>query len=125
MRVSDVHTLSIALAAVVGLVVQSPQSGTIRGSITVAGTSESLAGVQVTASSDGVQRTTFTDATGHYEISDLASGTYEVIAELDGFRPATRLEAQVSGIDAVVVDFTMEFGILETILGPLKKELEP
>jgi len=75
-------------------------------------------GVTVTAKSLQTQElaTTVTDATGYYTMTTLRPGQYEVNAELDGFKKATRSGVTLDGGATIRVEFILEAGNLsETV----------
>lgn len=68
-------------------------------------------GVTVTlngAPLNGVRRAVITDERGRYAFSGLASGEYEVRAELSGFRPARRSGLSITAEGLGDVDLTVE-----------------
>lgn len=52
--------------------------------------------------SSGLERTTTTDATGHFSLPNLPEGTHEVTATLDGFTPSSARIVLASGATAHV-----------------------
>ncbi|MGH9159643.1 MAG: TonB-dependent receptor [Vicinamibacteraceae bacterium] len=73
-----------------------------------------LPGVAVTVSGDGV-RTVFTDENGRYHAPDLATGAYDIVAELGGFKTARR--AATLSADSASIDLTLELaGIAESVI---------
>ncbi len=59
---------------------------------------------------------TVTDATGNYAAPLLRTGTYEVAAELTGFKKQTRTAIRLNVQDRIKVDFTLEVGnVSETV----------
>ena len=72
----------LLLLAATPVVAQS--GGTIRGTV-VDGLDNALPGVRVTATGDGVDAETVTDAAGAYEFAALAPGEYVVTASLFGY----------------------------------------
>ena len=71
-----------------------------------------LPGVTITArqTETGLQRTTVSDAQGRYIIPALRPGTYEIRAELQGFRPLVRSGVTLTIAQTAVVDLTMTVG---------------
>ena len=68
---------------------QSPTTGQITGVVKDA-SGAVVSGAKITLTSTaGVQRTTFSDATGHYSFSLVPPGTYRVDTEKSGFSKAT------------------------------------
>jgi len=75
-------------------------------------------GATVTARSLATQEvlTTVTDASGFYTMATLRPGRYDVSAELDGFKKASRTGVQLDAGAAISVEFTLEPGSLsETV----------
>ena len=71
-----------------------------------------LPGVTVTARNVGtaLQRTVVTGAEGRYVIPGLPPGTYELRAELSGFKPHVRREIGLTVAQALVLNITLEVG---------------
>ena len=71
-----------------------------------------LPGVTVTArqTETGLQRTTTSDAQGRYTAARVAAGSYEMRAELAGFRPLVRSGITLTIAQTAVVDLTMTVG---------------
>ena len=87
--------------------------GTISG--TVKDTSGGVVpGVTVTATSAATQqqRTTVTDGTGFYTFPNLQPGRYDVSAELQGFKKATRAGVQLDASGAITLEFSLDPGAL-------------
>lgn len=77
-----------------------------------------IPGVTVTATSLQTGRATsvVTDATGFYTFPNLLPGRYDVAAELDGFKKASRTGIQLDAAARIGIDFAMEPGaISETV----------
>jgi hypothetical protein len=75
-------------------------------------------GVTVTAKSLQTQEllTAVTDASGYYTMTTLRPGRYDVSAELDGFKKASRTGVVLDAGAAISVEFTLEAGSLsETV----------
>ena len=75
-------------------------------------------GVTVTAKSLQTQElaTAVTDASGYYTMTTLRPGQYEVSAELDGFKKASRSGVTLDGGATIRVEFILEAGNLsETV----------
>jgi outer membrane receptor protein involved in Fe transport len=66
--------------------------------------------VTVTNRETSVSRTTLTDGEGAYAVTSLLAGSYNVRAELSGFRTAVRQEVPVVSGNAVRVDFALDVG---------------
>jgi carboxypeptidase family protein/TonB-dependent receptor-like protein len=106
---------------------QSPTTGQIAG-VAKDATGAVVAGARITlTSSAGVERTTTSDATGHYAFSLLPPGTYRVEAEKAGFSKATAAGVvaqitQTTGLDLpltvasqkAVVEVAAETPLLDT-----------
>jgi len=71
-----------------------------------------LPGVTVTARNTGtaLARTVVTGAEGRYVIAGLPPGTYELRAELSGFRPHVRKEMQLTVAQSLVLNIILEVG---------------
>lgn len=77
-----------------------------------------LPGVTVTArqTETGLQRSTISDTQGRYIVPALPPGTYEIHAELSGFRHLLRTGVMLTVAQAAVVDLTMTVGgLVETV----------
>ena len=98
----------IPFVAVLVLSAPGPWRSTIRGTVSMKGTGELLPGVAVTAKTDGIQQTAYTDAGGRYELTELRSGTYELSAELPGLCAPILGDIEVGVAETVVVDMSME-----------------
>ena len=71
-----------------------------------------LPGVALTArqTETGLQRSTTSDPQGRYIVPALPPGTYEIRAELQGFRPLLRSGVTLTIAQTAVVDLTMTVG---------------
>ncbi len=71
-----------------------------------------LPGVTVTArqTETGLQRSSTSDAQGRYILAALPPGSYEVRAELSGFRPLVRSGITLTIAQTAAVDLTMSVG---------------
>jgi Carboxypeptidase regulatory-like domain len=71
-------------------------------------------GVTVTITSTATQqaRSTVTDGSGFYTFPNLQSGRYDISAELQGFKKASRTGVQVDAASSLTVDFGLETGSL-------------
>src|SRR5579862_235229 len=105
---------TVAFAGLAGAqAVNGSLLGTVMDSSSAAVTS---AKVTITEQNTGVSRSTSTNESGNYSFPDLPPGTYTVVAELTGFKRASR-----SGVDVLVntterVDLTLQPGqITETV----------
>jgi hypothetical protein len=87
--------------------------GTISGTITDA-QGGVVPGVTVTATAAATQqvRTTVTDGSGFYTFPNLQSGRYDIAAELQGFKRASRTGVQVDAASSLTLDFGLETGSL-------------
>jgi len=77
-----------------------------------------LPGVTITAVHLGrtISRTGVTDADGRYVLAALPVGTYEVRAELSGFKPVARTGIALTVGQAAALDFSLEVGgLVETV----------
>ncbi|MGH9371354.1 MAG: carboxypeptidase regulatory-like domain-containing protein, partial [Vicinamibacterales bacterium] len=71
-------------------------------------------GATVTATSTATQqaRTTVTDGSGFYTFPNLQPGRYDISAELQGFKKASRTGVQLDAASALTLDFSLETGSL-------------
>lgn len=92
-------------------------NATVRG--TVKDTTDAvLPGVTVTVTNKntGVTRTTVTNDSGVYSVSELPIGLYDVVVELAGFKKASRTNVPLRVADDFAIDFTLSAGdIAETV----------
>ena len=75
-------------------------------------------GVTVTAVNTATKqaRSAVTDASGYFSIPQLTPGQYDITAELDGFKKATRAGVQLDASATVTLPFTMETGTLNEVV---------
>ncbi|HET7219109.1 MAG TPA: TonB-dependent receptor [Vicinamibacterales bacterium] len=108
----------IAVALVAGVTLIAPAitsgqavTGTLLGNITDA-SGGTVPGATVTATEvkTNTSRTVVSNETGYYIFSSLQNGTYEVSAELQGFRKVIRKDVKVDVNTTVRVDLTLEVG---------------
>ena len=73
-----------------------------------------MPGVTVTATSTQTQagRSTVTDGSGFYTFPNLQPGLYDITAELQGFKKASRQDVQLDAAGALTLDFALETGAL-------------
>lgn len=71
-----------------------------------------LPGVSVTTrqTETGLQRATVSDAQGRYYVAALPPGSYEIRAELSGFRPLLRSGVTLTVAQSAVVDLSLSIG---------------
>lgn len=85
--------------------------GTILGTVTdPTGAVMPNTSVQVTNTGTGVVRTTTTDASGEYVVTNLPLGTYSVSAEMTGFKKAVHPPVPITVKARVRVDLSLEVG---------------
>ena len=77
--------------------------GTLRGTVTDAATTNTIAGAQVAAGT----ATTLTDANGLYQFTSLAVGSYDLTASAQGFRPRTAGGVSVTDGGTTFQDFAL------------------
>lgn len=72
----------------------------------------SVPGATVTATNQQTQisSTTVTDSTGFFTFPNLASGRYDVSAELQGFKKSLRTNVQLDAAGSLSLDFALETG---------------
>ncbi len=86
-------------------------AGTLAGVVTSEADGTVLAGAQITVSQkdqDGeieIITTSLTDDTGAYMIMGLASGIYDVTADLEGYDPKTKVEIEIFASNKTLLDF--------------------
>jgi hypothetical protein len=81
--------------------VKDPQGGVVPGVTVVA-----------TNTATNQSRTTVTDGSGFYTFPNLLPGRYDISAELQGFKKATRAGVQLDGAASLTMDFGLETGAL-------------
>jgi hypothetical protein len=83
-----------------------------------------LPGVTVTVTNveTNVASTAITDAKGFYQIRYLNSGTYNVEAKLEGFKPVVRKDVTVRIGDTIPTDFRMELGGMTEVITVTAKQ---
>jgi hypothetical protein len=76
-----------------------------------------LPGVSVTAKSGetGLARTAVTGPEGRFVIAQLPPGTYEIRAELAGFKPHVRPQVQLAVAQALALNITLQVGDLAIV----------
>ncbi|MGH9163716.1 MAG: TonB-dependent receptor domain-containing protein [Vicinamibacteraceae bacterium] len=101
----------VAVLAVGGTVRAQESRGAIEGSVTDA-SGAVLPGVTVTIvnTATGVSTSAVTNERGSFVVPFLTSGTYDVSAEVEGFRKAQRRGVQIRVADRVELNFTLEVG---------------
>lgn len=86
------------------------QTGTISGTVTEAGTSRGIAGVNIVIYQEGMDLSTartVTSPTGTYRITGVAPGTYRIRTSLIGYGPEVREAVQVAANATVTMDFAL------------------
>ena len=119
-RQTAVRQLFIALALLIVSV--SPafaqlDRGTISGTIKDA-QGGVMPGVTVTAVStlNKQERSTVTDGSGFYTFANLQPGTYDITAELQGFKKASRQNVQLDAAGALAMDLALEAGAVTEVV---------
>src|SRR5215472_9444234 len=109
--------IGLNLAAFSAPIMGQAVNATLLGAVTdSSGAAVGNAKVTITETNTGISRTSQTNESGNYVFPDLPPGMYKVIAELAGFKRASRV-----GIDVIVntterVDLVLEPGnITDTI----------
>ncbi len=94
-------------------------SGTVKD-----GSGEVLPGVTITVTNveTNVAATAITDVKGFFQIRYLNSGTYNVEAKLEGFKPVLRKDVTVRIGDTVPIDFKLELGGMTEIITVTAKQ---
>jgi outer membrane receptor protein involved in Fe transport len=114
MRFIALVMLCVVLAPFAAMAQSS--NGSISGTITD-DTNAAIPGVTVTATNvaTGSTRTAVTTATGHYEVPNVAPGTYRVSTELSGFQPVKYDKVVVNvGTDSSL-NMKLKAGVSETV----------
>nr|WP_298925097.1 DUF4382 domain-containing protein [uncultured Allomuricauda sp.] len=86
-------------------------AGTLKGAITTLEEEMAvgLEGAQISVfAADTLNTTGFSDMDGNYAIMGLEAGTYEVLAELEGYTSSDTLEVQINVANNTVQDFILE-----------------
>jgi hypothetical protein len=89
-------------------------TGVLTGSVRDS-TKQPLTGVSISARNldTGLSRKTGTGDDGRFVLAALPAGTYEILAQLKGFRPALRTGIPLTVAETVAVDFSLELGTVE------------
>ena len=105
--------LTLALALLPGAALAQTDTASIVGTVKD-GTGAVLPGVTVTATQKGtnVVNTAVTNSAGQYVFPNLRIGTYDVAAELQGFRRTVRTDILLNVQDRAEVNLTLEVGQL-------------
>jgi hypothetical protein len=108
-------TLTVCLLIAAALSAQIT-TGSIQGAVSDS-SGAAIPGVTLTAKNlaTGVSRTTVSEVDGKFSIPLLQPGTYEVVAELDGFQPARADKIVVNLGSNVTVNLQMQVGVSETV----------
>jgi hypothetical protein len=115
MRRTFILALLVAFVAGTGLASAQALTGTVAGKVTDE-QGGVLPGVTVTLTGSTGSQTQVTDARGEYRFLGLVPGTYNVKADLVGFRPKEQQGVVVNIGRAVVVNLTLPVGgIAETV----------
>jgi hypothetical protein len=109
--------LCVALLLCISLPMAAQTFGDITGSVTDStGAIVAGASVTVTNTATGIQRVVQTNEVGNYSVPFLNPGTYDITAQLEGFKQATRPGLILQVGDVARVNFAMEIGaVTETI----------
>ena len=77
-----------------------------------------MPGVTVTAVStlNKQERSTVTDGSGFYTFANLQPGTYDITAELQGFKKASRQNVQLDAAGALAMDLALEAGAVTEVV---------
>lgn len=105
----------VGLVVVIAFLMPSSANAQTAGEITgqvLDNSKASIAGATVTAKSVGTgeTRTVQTDSQGHYRITDLRIGTYDISAEHQGFRREVKTGVLLSVAATVELNFTIQVG---------------
>ena len=101
-----------------------PATGAIAGTVkSSAGGPVGGAPIAVTEQETHATRVVRTNPSGSYEATGLPAGTYQVTADMQGFRVAVRKDQALASGARVVVDFTLEFRFAaETKVTAMKRD---
>src|SRR5205823_1085576 len=115
MRFRNVAALLILLFASAGLALAQETTGTISGRV-VDAQGLAVPGVSVTATGPQGVKMTVTDTDGRFSIRFLTPGSYEVQAQLQGFKTFNQKNVSVSLGQTVELPVKMEVGgLTETV----------
>ncbi|MGA2458041.1 MAG: carboxypeptidase-like regulatory domain-containing protein, partial [Terriglobales bacterium] len=107
--------LCLVLASSVAYAQGVGASGDIRGTVTdQSGALLPKATITVADSQTGLQRTAVTDATGQFQVPNLAPATYDVSVQVPGFAHAVRKGVVVSIGQTVISDFQLKVSQVAT-----------
>ena len=113
MRITRFLAAALTAAALAGSALAQTDTASIVGTVKD-GTGAVLPGVTVTATQKGtnVVNTAVTNSAGQYVFPNLRIGTYDVAAELQGFRRTVRTDILLNVQDRAEVNLTLEVGQL-------------
>jgi hypothetical protein len=109
--------IAAALAVAPSVANGQAVTGTLLGNVTDS-SGAALPGATVTATEvqTNISRSTVTNQTGYYILSSLQNGTYEVSAEMQGFKKVIRQNVRVDVNTTIRIDLSLELGQLtETV----------
>src|SRR5262249_2284309 len=109
-RLSKFFPLFVCLCAPIGIWAQATE-GSILGTI-VDGSGAAISGARVPVTNVGTNfsRTSVSNETGEYVVSNLPLADYPVTAEMKGFRRSTHPPVQMTVKARLRVDFQLEVG---------------
>src|SRR6266581_272779 len=85
--------------------------GSVSGAITEqSGAAVSKAHVTSVNKATGIQRETDADGSGHYTLTDLSPGAYNVTVTASGFKPLTQTDVSVSANVVTNANFNLQVG---------------
>jgi len=107
MRIRALATIVLLAAPALAQITTADLVGTIRD-----GTGAVVPGAQVTTTNEatGLSRSTVSDATGNYLITQLQPGTYVLSVELTGFRRYVRSGIELQVNQRAQIDVTLQLG---------------
>src|SRR5579862_1300290 len=119
LRLLKVRLMVAALVAVISMLMNVPQSFTQAVAGRIVGTIHDaqgavIPGVSVTTKNleTGAERTTLSDESGGFIVTNIPAGSYEVTASLAGFQKEVRSGVTLTVGAALRVDFTLKVGTL-------------
>ena len=98
MRKTAIHLFGLSLIACIGLIAQTPDSVTIRGTLVdSSGAAIPRVEIKLTESRTGVALATVSDGVGFFSFAGLQAGNYELALHRQGFADAHHLLSVVGG----------------------------
>jgi len=105
----------IALGLALPFLVHGRRTGSLDGEVTDS-SGALVPRAKIVVSSGGWSRVAETDASGRYEITGLAPGTYEMFVRSAGFAPFYKAGLAVSAGSTTEMDAALDLGVLKQIV---------